>query len=70
MKPYTKKEVVYYIDSDKKEEIRQLRADLYDTYKNVSEYPNGLHETRIICDNLNSWFSGRYMGLKRQCRTI
>ena len=51
MKPYTKKEVVYYIDSDKKEEIRQLKADLYDTYKNVGVYPNGLHETRIICDN-------------------
>ena len=50
-KPYTKKEVVYYIDSDKKEDINELKQDLYRTYKNVTLYHNGLHESRIVCDN-------------------
>ena len=52
LKPYTKKEIVYYInnnDKDNDKAIRELRADLYDTYDDVQVYPNGLHESRIIC---------------------
>jgi len=48
-KPYNKKEVVYYIDSDDDEAVRKLRADLYDTYDDVAVYHNGLHENRIVC---------------------
>ena len=47
-KPYNKKEVVYYIDSDDKA-IREFKADLYDTYDDVAVYYNGLHESRIVC---------------------
>ena len=48
-KPYNKKEVVYYIDSDDDEAVRKLRADLYDNYDDVAVYYNGLHEKRIVC---------------------
>ena len=53
-KPYNKKEVVYYIDSDDDEAVRKLRADLYDTYDDVAVYYNGLHEKRIVC-TCNQW---------------
>jgi hypothetical protein len=49
-KPYTKKEVVYYLENDR-EKINRLQADLYDTYKHVGIYPNGINEVRIICTN-------------------
>lgn len=53
-KPYTKKEIIYYInndDNDNDKAIRTLRADLYETYDNVMITPNGLYESRIICTN-------------------
>ena len=43
-KPYTKKEVVYYVDTDTVEGLKRaerLRSDLYDTYDDVLITPNG-----------------------------
>jgi len=28
-----------------------LRTELYDEYTNVSVYPNGLHEVKIVANN-------------------
>jgi len=53
-KPYTKKEVVYYLSAETTEDdkkIREFKQDLYRTYKNVSITPNGLYESRVICFN-------------------
>ena len=49
-----KKEVVFtlpYVTEDDIQTAQDLRAELYDEYTNVSVYPNGLHEVRIIANN-------------------
>ncbi len=45
-KPYTKKEIVYYVDSEEK--AKQLRSDLYETYEDVAIYFNGKEECRVV----------------------
>ena len=45
-KPYTKKEIVYYVDSEKI--AKQLQSDLYDTYKDVAIYVNGIEECQVV----------------------
>ena len=45
-KLYTKKEIVYYVNNEKK--AKQLRSDLYNTYDDVAIYFNGKEECRVV----------------------
>ena len=49
-----KKEVVFTLPYETEDDIQaaqDLRAELYDEYTNVSVYPNGLHEVKIVANN-------------------
>lgn len=49
-----KKEVVYTMPYETVEDMKaaeRKRERLYDKYNNVSVYPNGLHEVRIVASN-------------------
>lgn len=49
-KPYSKKEIVYYVDSEAK--AQKLRNDLYETYNCVSIYHNGKEDCKVVCEIL------------------
>ena len=47
-----KKEVVYYVPSFTDEEekrAREFKQELYEKFETVDVYPNGRHESRIVC---------------------
>jgi hypothetical protein len=49
-----KMELVYtmpYESAEEKQKARDLRFELYETYKYVDIYPNGLSEIRLIATN-------------------
>ena len=46
MKKYYKKEIVYYCYNEK--DARELKDYLYQEYDDVSIYPNGTEEYRVV----------------------